>query len=191
MNDMVDTVTKIMDVAQNMMQVGGYHSFSYADIAEQIGIRRASIHYYFPNKVDLVKAVLARYRNTVKAGIVHLEQQELSAPEKLKMAVEFFASLIQDGNRVCLCGVLSGELPKLPTEIHAEVQGYFTDLAEGFTRIIKEGLAAGVFQIRGTVEEEAQALVAGMEGAMLVARAFNSSQRAVDVGLQMIRHLSV
>ena len=46
-----------MDSAQHLVQTRGYHAFSYADIAEEVGSRKASIHYYFPSKTDLGKAL--------------------------------------------------------------------------------------------------------------------------------------
>jgi len=58
----VDTAKQILDVAQEMVQTRGYNAFSYADISAQVGIRKASIHYHFPNKSDLGKEVVARYR---------------------------------------------------------------------------------------------------------------------------------
>src|SRR4051794_36242328 len=52
----------ILDVAQELLQTRGYNAISYQDIADRIGIRKASIHHHFPNKSDLAQALVRRYR---------------------------------------------------------------------------------------------------------------------------------
>ena len=54
---------EIMACTRQLLTAGGYKSFSYADIAAQVDIRKASIHHHFPGKADLVKAVVVEYRN--------------------------------------------------------------------------------------------------------------------------------
>jgi TetR/AcrR family transcriptional regulator, transcriptional repressor for nem operon len=53
-----DTMQLIMDTGQFLIQERGYNAISYADIAVKIGIKKASIHYYFATKQDLVQAIL-------------------------------------------------------------------------------------------------------------------------------------
>ena len=68
------TQQAILDTAFSLLQRCGYHAFSYADIAAQVGIRKASIHYYFPGKNDLVRTVVVDYRTTARAGLEHLQR---------------------------------------------------------------------------------------------------------------------
>lgn len=49
---------KILRTTDSLMMQRGYSAFSYADISEAVGIRKASIHYHFPSKAALVIAVL-------------------------------------------------------------------------------------------------------------------------------------
>ena len=58
MNKTINMATHILDVAQQLIQTRGYNAFSYADIASQVGIRTATIHYYFPTKADLGREVV-------------------------------------------------------------------------------------------------------------------------------------
>jgi TetR/AcrR family transcriptional repressor of nem operon len=47
------TKTTLLDVAEELLLTRGYNGFSYNDIAEKVGIRKASIHYHFPSKSGL------------------------------------------------------------------------------------------------------------------------------------------
>ncbi|MDP2026901.1 TetR/AcrR family transcriptional regulator [Sulfuriferula sp.] len=41
-----------------MVQRRGFNDFSYADIANEVGIRKASLHHHFPTKTDLGLALI-------------------------------------------------------------------------------------------------------------------------------------
>ena len=73
MTNLSSTADDILDCAQSLILAGGYNGFSYADIAEVVGIRKASIHHHFPSKVDLVRMLVLRYREAARAGFVALE----------------------------------------------------------------------------------------------------------------------
>ncbi len=57
-----------MDVAHQLLADRGFSAFSYADIAEAVQIRKASIHHHFPTKAALVVAVLERHRKKNEGG---------------------------------------------------------------------------------------------------------------------------
>ena len=56
-----ETAEQILDLAETLIQTRGYSAFSYQDIADALGIRKASIHYHFPSKTELGIAVIDRY----------------------------------------------------------------------------------------------------------------------------------
>jgi TetR/AcrR family transcriptional repressor of nem operon len=49
----ISTYNKIIGAADKYIQKNGFSGFSYTDLAQEIGIKKASIHYYFPSKMDL------------------------------------------------------------------------------------------------------------------------------------------
>jgi AcrR family transcriptional regulator len=59
-----DTRQVIMDTAQAMVQAKGYNALSFRELAKAVGIKSASIHYYFPTKGDLGAALARRYTET-------------------------------------------------------------------------------------------------------------------------------
>lgn len=57
---MNDTRTRILDVAEDLIQRVGLNAMSYKHISDAVGIRKASIHHHFPNKENLVDELLNR-----------------------------------------------------------------------------------------------------------------------------------
>lgn len=51
--------TAILNVAERLAQTRGYNGFSYADIAAQLGVTKASLHYHFPSKAELGRALMS------------------------------------------------------------------------------------------------------------------------------------
>jgi TetR/AcrR family transcriptional repressor of nem operon len=166
---------EIMANTRQLLTVGGYKSFSYADLAERVGIRKASIHHHFPSKEDLVHAVVQEYRAEARAGMEAMDQQIHDPLIKVKGYADFWSACIKDGtSSFCICVMLAVELPTLPADIAAEVTGHFSDLSDWLASLLRAGETQGVFKLNETAEVEASALMAGIHGAMLAARAFNN-----------------
>ena len=51
----------VLDVAERLAQTRGFNGFSYADIAAELKVTKASLHYHFPTKTDLGCALVQRY----------------------------------------------------------------------------------------------------------------------------------
>ena len=49
----ISTYNQILELANKYIQKVGFNAFSYSDLANEIGIKKASIHYHFPSKTDL------------------------------------------------------------------------------------------------------------------------------------------
>ena len=55
------TASRILDVAERLVQIRGFNGFSYADVAAELKISKAALHYHFAGKAELGEALLARY----------------------------------------------------------------------------------------------------------------------------------
>lgn len=174
-----NTAQQILDVAQSMVRNRGYSAFSYADIAKAIGIRKASIHYHFPSKEDLVHELVKRYRNALERKCQTIEQQEITPPEQL----EKFVSLYRDGlqeNKICLCGMLTADFVVLKPEIQAELKTFFASAESWLTRLLKRGSETNAWQCSQSFESEAKSIIAMLQGAQLLARAADNSAETFD-----------
>ena len=172
-----DTATRIRESAHDLIAERGYFGFSYADIAEVVGIRKASIHHHFPSKVDLVVATLKEYRARLAEAAGGLNNNVADPLQRLKMYVHHWAECVKSNNRpICIAALLSAELPALPEEIQAEVQLHFKYLVSWVKATLKEGSSSGSIHLQYSAEVEAQSFVAQVHGAMISARALGSAE---------------
>jgi TetR/AcrR family transcriptional repressor of nem operon len=173
MNNLSTTVDDILACARSLIVAGGYNSFSYADIAGVVGIRKASIHHHFPSKVDLVRTLVARYREEAEAGIATLERQASDPLELLRLYTGYWETCIADASApLCVCALLASQLPVLPEEVAVEVRAHFRSLSAWLTSALERGARHGQLQLMGTPRAEAEAFMATVHGAMLSARAY-------------------
>lgn len=178
MSNVVSTYDHILDCARNLIVSGGYNGFSYADISDIVGIRKASIHHHFPSKVDLVQTLVSRYRQDAETGIAHIEQNVTNPLEQLRTYSDHWATCISDGSRpFCVCALLASELPLLPPEVAVEVRAYFQILSAWLARAFDSASRQGLIDISRTPEVEAELFMATVHGAMLSARAYGDANK--------------
>jgi len=181
----VPTDQRILDAAQRLMQAHGYHGVSYAAVAAAVGLRKASVFHHFPSKENLARAVVARYRATVRDGLAAIEQATDDPPAKLARYAGLYRALLARGEHMCLCGLLAAEATTLPEAVRAEVRGYFVEHEAWLVGVLATGRAAGLLRVDGPLPDAAQRLLAGVEGALLVAHAHDDDARfdAITAGL--------
>lgn len=177
MSNLSNTSDEILASARNLIMSGGYNGFSYADISEVVGIRKASIHHHFPSKVDLVRELVKRYREDGQASVVTLEQNVTDALDVLKVYANHWAKCIEDASRpYCVCALLASELPSLPTEVATEVTNFFRFISSWLTTVMERGSKNGALSLTSEPHVEAEAFLATVYGAMLSARAYGKPE---------------
>lgn len=163
---------EIVRRTNELLASGGYNGFSYADIAELVDVRKASIHHHFPTKADLVKATVALHRDAVRRGLQSLDESTADPLERLVAYSRFWAECIEESNPpICICALLAAELPAVPAEVADEVKGHFRDLHAWIASNMEQGKAKGGMQLSDTPTAEASMFMASIHGAMLSARA--------------------
>ncbi|NEP18904.1 MAG: TetR/AcrR family transcriptional regulator [Leptolyngbya sp. SIO4C1] len=183
-------VEQILAVAQRLAQERGYNAFSYADIAAEVGIRRAAIHYHFPSKSDLGQRLVSRYREAYRQCFQQIDRETTDPREKLKRYIQLDWEMLQ-AERMCLCGMLSAELKTLPDPITEEVRAFFAEHEQWLAGILQTGAESGVLRYAGTSAAAAQVLLAGLEGAMLIARSQGDQASFQVIAQQLLKGLGV
>lgn len=186
------TAEKLVGGARQLIMLGGYNGFSYADLAERYGIRKPSIHHHFPSKVDLVVAVVEQGRAGIRAQIAALRATTPVAMEQLRMYTGYWERCIADQSApFCLAGVLAAELPSLPDQIAVSVRGHFADLAEWLESVLVLGVEQGSMRLDQSPRKETEDFMAAVYGAMLVARAFDDPTRFAAIIESLIARIRI
>ena len=175
-----ETPTQLLDVAQALVQSRGYNAFSYKDLAEEVGIRTASIHYHFETKADLGLALMERYTDVLKGELQRIDRSGRSQKPKLKAFIALYQGTEVEGN-ICVCGSLAADIHTLPKEVANAVREYLRISETWVANTLEAGVRSGEFALAGRVRDAAVTLVSGLQGALIVSRSRSGSSVLAQV----------
>ena len=170
------TASRVLDTAERLVQVRGFNGFSYADIAAELQISKASLHYHFATKADLGEALINRYSTRFFEALAEVDAAGVAAPAKLAAYAKLYADVLSE-QKMCLCGMLAAEYPTLPGPMQAAVVGFFDHNERWLVAVLEQGVAEGSLAFAGPAADTARMIVSGLEGAMLVARPYGDAAR--------------
>jgi len=176
---MTDTATQILDIAERQMRQHGYNAVSYRDIAAEMGIKSASLHYHFPKKADLGISLVKRYAENFYTAL-EMETQNLNAPrDKIKVFIDLHRRAFMEQDLICLCAVLGAEAQSLPSSVTENVRNFFQTNINWLSSVY---IDAGITNF----QKHAKASVAALEGAMIVA-SVNNDHAIFEATAELIR----
>jgi TetR/AcrR family transcriptional repressor of nem operon len=186
--DKADTATQILDVAEAQVQIRGFNAVSYADVAAELKITTAALHYHFAGKAELGEALMARYASRFAEALVAVESEVEDAPGRLDAYAGLYLDVLRK-KRMCLCGMLAAEYQTLPAPMKDTVVRFFAENEVWLTRVLEQGCEEGTLEFEGSPSGVAQMIVSSLEGAMLVARPFGDISRFQAVADQVLAGL--
>lgn len=157
----------VMSAARATVQAHGYNALSFRELAKEVGIKSASVHYHFPTKGALGAALARRYTEDGVAYLTELLATSENATWCMDRYTEIFRSALANDNRMCLCGIMSAELDDLPTEVRTEVDKFAAMNVGWLSKVLSRAKPSASDQ---DLQEHAMAIFAAIEGAQLVAR---------------------
>ncbi|MGC1487908.1 MAG: TetR/AcrR family transcriptional regulator [Albidovulum sp.] len=169
-----DTRTALLDSAEQAARTRGFDGFSYADLAKDVGIRKASIHHHFATKAALSMALMRRYRAGIEAACADIERSHPTGAARLGALIGLYRDALQGGKSLCLCVSFSASRESLPAEVIVEIDHFRQAVINWIKMVFATGQSDRT--IAGVVDpqEEAAATLALLEGAQLAARAGES-----------------
>lgn len=175
-SDAGDTATRILDIGERLVQVRGFNGFSYADVASELGMTTAALHYHFPGKAELGRALIERYTLRFLDALAEIDERIPDASDKLDAYAALYAGVLR-GQRMCLCGMLAAEYQTLPDPMRDAVIAFIDANEAWVERVLSDGRQAGSIAVAGSASDAARLIVSGLEGAMLVARPYGDLAR--------------
>ena len=180
------TGDRILDAAEALIQRLGYNGFSYNDIAKELEIRKASIHYYFASKAELGAAVMQRYRQRMETAMAQAQDAYAAdvgdnAWKLLEMYISPYLQFAETPEKICLCGALSGGFPALPANMQREVNQFVHDHQKWLSELVEAGSRCGAFAQTGNATAMGRWIFSSLQGALLMKRATGDLDQLIDV----------
>jgi len=159
---------KILESAEKRVRKAGFADMSFRDLAVDVGIKSASVHYHFPTKHDLAEALVDRYAGHFQEQLDKIDMDDFQAA--LDSFSELYANALVLNESICLCAIMGAEANGLPDEVNRKTAAFF--------KANKAWLEA-LFARHGVADPQGKALmiVAALEGGMIIASA--SKDRAL------------
>ncbi len=163
------TAATALDIAENLVQTRGFNGFSYADIARELDVTNAALHYHFAGKAELGEALIDRYTERFAGALADLDSGESDGPAKLGAYVDLYRKVLS-GDRMCLCGMLAAEHETLPVPVREAVLQFFRMNENWLAGVLDAGRGSGALSFDGDPADVAKTVISSLEGAMLMAR---------------------
>lgn len=167
--DPVHTSQQILEIAQRLVQTRGFNAFSYADIASELSVSKASLHYHFASKRELGVKLIERYEAGMQRTLDEIDAGGGGPAAKLRRYVEIYAKVLAN-ERMCLCGMLAAEFETLPKAMQTALESFFQLNERWLTNVLDEGRASGALRFEGPAAEASQFIIGSLEGSMMMAR---------------------
>lgn len=175
----IDTKTKLLNCAQDLIQKVGVNAMSYNDLSKIVGIKKASIHYHFPKKDDLINELLCSFRDSFSNMYKQIANSDESAENKLKDLVQIFERGVKE-NKICIVAILSAEHGSLSENTHNTLEHAKEDTVKIFEQIFLQGLNNGEFAPINDVYAAAYSFLSFLMGGQLISRCSNDSEKFIN-----------
>jgi TetR/AcrR family transcriptional repressor of nem operon len=181
---MDDMKSKILDVAEGLVQQVGPNAMSYQQISDAVGIRKASIHHHFAKKENLVDALLARCHLSYSDNYQTIVDGSGTAPEKLRQLAAIFADGLKK-QQLCLVGTISADINSLKKSSRQVLEKTIEETVALYAGVFRQGQQEGSLTVAEPVEEISYAFFSMLIGAQIAGRAcggvpsFNRASEAI------------
>ena len=165
----METRDRILDSAQRLIQTRSFHGFSFQDIADEVGVRKASLYHHFDSKDDIALAVLERAADWVSARMAKLEDREPT--ERLDGYFDMYRVIHGKGERMCPGGSFGAVLDAVSSPVQSALHRFSKMHLDWLEGVVREGAERGQFQIGDQRPRDvATQISAAVQGALLVGR---------------------
>lgn len=164
-----DTKEALLDHAQDLVQRLGANAMSYNDLSHAVGIRKASIHYHFPRKEDLIKALVQRCQCVYGEQYRKIVDSDKTSREKLYMLASIFEQGVRS-DKLCLIGMLSTEYASLSKSIQRALKKAVESTSKIFEKAFIQGIEENVLHGKPNTYDLAYGFLSFLMGAQIISR---------------------
>ena len=180
---MTETIERLLDATENSMRLRGYHAVSFRDLADELGIKSASVHYYFRKKEDLGIAVVERYSGRFFDALTERAADAANSKEQIVAFCGNYQTALKSSDKMCLCGLLGAEICGLPEPVGNSVRAFLNANIDWVANALPDALPAGQRQAK------AAKIVSTLQGAMMLSTGLKNHKILDDAIEEIISDL--
>lgn len=184
----MDTRERILDSAQRLAQTRSFHGFSFQDIADEVGVRKASLYHHFDSKDDVAVAMLQRVAGWVSAQFKRVEGRE--PKERLEAYFDLFRQIHGKAERMCPGGSFAAVFDGVSSPVQASLHRFAKMHVDWLEEVVRDGVEQGQFTIGDQRPRDVAAqILASVQGALLTGRLSSDRHVLAVVAEGMRRYL--
>lgn len=184
----MNTKEIIISTANNLLIERGYNAFSYKIIAQEIGIRTSSIHYYFPTKTDLGIAIVNSHSKALQGTIERNESK--TALEKLHKLFLYYERLAQE-NKVCIVSALTSDINTLEEPLRLKLLEFSNAVADWTTTILEEGQLQKTLKPLKNTSLKAKMIITNLMGLIQITRIEKDKKIYNEMSILILEELTI
>lgn len=150
------------------LQTVGFNGFSFQDLANDLGIRKASLHYYFSSKEELGLALIAEYEKYFNNFIQ--KNAKLPAIRQLEAWLKYCYGMTKDQQKLCPIGVLTCELNTFSSKMHKSLAKFQSTQRRWALQVFKQGVKEKKFRKNLDTSWAADIFLESIQGGLQIAR---------------------
>ena len=174
------TRDQLVQHAQTLIRKRGCNGFSYRDLADHVGVKTSSIHYYFPTKDDLLLEAIESYASASALRRSAIDTA-LPADQKLRLFLGSLEENLRSGNLLCLGGALAADFECVPGPVQKAIAAFFLDNERWLTQTFVEGREQGTLRVVADPATTARVLFAALQGSTMTSRLFGDYGRVSEM----------
>jgi len=166
---MRDTRHELIEAAEVLVRTRGYSGFSFAQLSDVVGIKKASVHHYFKTKDDLARALIAAYDKRFDDDLETIKTKSDDAIDRIQAYGTLYVSGVEK-SLGCLIAVMATEFVTLPDTTRADLSAFFAKHNKWLETVLKEGVRKGQIRSGLDIPASARLIVSTLQGALMMER---------------------
>lgn len=172
----MNTRQEALILGQKLLQTHGFNGFSFQDLADGLGIRKASLHYHFKSKQDLASALIEDFERQFKEWFLKVESR--TDQDQLMAYFKIFISMWEDQQRICPIGAFCVELEALDGQVIQALNSFYTLQLRWLSSRFRNIHSSTYLKKMGGEDAIARYVLSSLQGALQTARLKRSPAEA-------------
>jgi AcrR family transcriptional regulator len=91
---------QILEAAQEVFFKKSFYEATMEDIAQLSGVKKPTIYYYYPSKIDLASELIEQYIKKLFEKIEEIIHQTTNIKQRIKTIVDFYINLLEENSKI-------------------------------------------------------------------------------------------